>query len=297
MNFVAQSEIVMEVIVARTLGFCFGVRDAIELAHREAAAGELTVLGELVHNPAVIRGLSAAGVRQAGPHEAPAPGARLMITAHGASDLRRNQLRDAGYQVLDATCPLVRHAHSSLARLVRDGYFPVVLGRRGHAEVRGLVEDLPECAVVETEADLDQLEGRSRLGVISQTTNNLQRVDELVAAIRARFTSAEVRFINTVCAPTRARQEATADLARQCELVIVIGGRTSNNSRELVETCRSEGARAYLVEGPEEIDPAWLRGAGRVGIAAGASTPDDVIEAVRLRLVELAQEIDPARRD
>jgi 4-hydroxy-3-methylbut-2-enyl diphosphate reductase len=277
----------MKVVLAESLGMCFGVRDAIALALR--APSDLTILGELVHNPHVLNELRVAGARVAVGLDGPIATGRVMITAHGAAESRIARLRHQGLEVENATCPLVGHAHRSLDRLVAEGYFPVVLGRRGHVEVVGMVGDLTEYAVIESESDFPALEGRARLGVVSQTTQPLEWVEEMVERIRLRFPEAEVRFVDTVCLPTKERQAAARRLGAQCAVVIVVGGRGSNNTRQLVRACEAGGARAYQVESAEEIRPEWLRGTdGRpvecVGLTAGTSTPDAVIASVRRAL-------------
>jgi 4-hydroxy-3-methylbut-2-enyl diphosphate reductase len=283
----------LRVMMAESYGMCFGVRDAVSLALGAAREGELTVLGELAHNPAVLARLSAAGVERAPSLEPPSGTRRVMITAHGTSNVVRERLRNNGLEVLDATCPLVNHAHRMLLRLVGSGYFPVVIGRAEHVEVRGLVGDLAEHAVVENDADVEALPERlgvMRLGVVSQTTQPLERVLALVDRLRARFPQAEVKFVDTVCAPTKERQTAARRLGASCPVVIVVGGRGSNNTRQLVRTCEAEGARAYQVESAEDLRPEWVAGVEQVGLTAGTSTPDEVVEAVRGALVRLAEQ-------
>jgi 4-hydroxy-3-methylbut-2-enyl diphosphate reductase len=277
----------MHVLTAESLGMCFGVRDALGLALGSPHRAELTVLGELVHNPQVLRRLDAAGVRRAPSLDAPSPTPRVMITAHGASERRLAELRGRGLQVEDATCPLVRHAHRSIQRLVAQGYFPAIIGRADHVEVRGLTEDLDACAVLEGPDDIARLAGHRRIGVASQTTQPVEYVLEMVDRIRAAFPQAEVKFVDTVCAPTKERQAAARRLAARCPVVVVIGGRGSNNTRQLLLACEREGARAYQVETAADLRPEWFAGIESVGLTAGTSTPDEVIDEVRAALQQL----------
>lgn len=283
----------MQVVLAESYGMCFGVRDAIALALNSPRREQLTVLGELVHNGEVLRTLSEAGIRSLPSIEAALEGELetplVMITAHGASHRAVETLRQRGLEVLEATCPLVRHAHRSLQRLVSRGYFPVVIGKPDHVEVRGLVGDLDEYAIVQGPEDLAQLAGHSRLGVASQTTQPLEFVLGMVDRIRAAFPQAEVKYLDTVCQPTKERQQAVRRLASECEVVIVVGGRTSNNTRQLVRSCEREGARAYQVERAEDLRPEWLCGVEKVGLTAGTSTPDRVIREVHQALLALAE--------
>lgn len=278
----------MKIILADHYGMCFGVRDALRHAESLAAAGPLTVLGELVHNPVALDRLTARGAgvgRLHGPTVAPTP--RVLITAHGAADERRAAWRDAGYEVADTTCPLVRRAHRQLAGLVAGGYFPVVIGRADHAEVRGLVGDFPGAAVIETPADVAAVPLHARYGVISQTTQPVEHARRMVEALRAARPGAEVRFCDTICQPTKDRQNALQKLLAEAEVIIVVGGRGSNNTRQLALAAEAAGRRAHQVERAEEIDPRWLDGAETVGVTAGTSTLPETVAAVCARLEEV----------
>jgi 4-hydroxy-3-methylbut-2-enyl diphosphate reductase len=277
----------MKIIRAQHLGMCFGVRDAIALAVAQAEAGPLTILGDLVHNTTVLGALRARGIAFAD-HPSQAGTPTVMVTAHGTSERRMAATRALGLTVVEATCPLVHVAHRAVAALVREGYHPVIIGQRAHVEVRGLTEDLDAFDVVLDEADVLALADRPRIGIAAQTTQPLDRVRHLAALIRQRFPRSDVRFIDTVCKPTKQRQRAALDLARRCEVVIVVGGANSNNTRELVSTCREQCARVHHVETASDLLPDWFRGAQAVGITAGTSTPDDVIDRVDERIRELA---------
>lgn len=258
---------------------CFGVRNAITLALQQAAAGPLTVLGELVHNEIVLAELHAAGVRfETDPDKVTTQ--TVMITAHGASASRITHLRERGLTVLEATCPLVRKAHLVLAGLVQAGFHPVIIGKRDHVEVRGLTEDLAEFDVVATETDALALRPRQRFGVIAQTTMPTDRVHRLVQIIRTGFPMAEVQFVDTVCPATKLRQAAAIELARKCDVVVVIGGTNSNNTRELAATCREFCTRVHEVHKTGDVRPDWFATAETVGITAGTSTPESLIAEV-----------------
>jgi 4-hydroxy-3-methylbut-2-en-1-yl diphosphate reductase len=269
----------MRILRASHLGMCFGVRDAIELAEQHADTAPLTILGDLVHNDAVLAGLRARGVATA---EDPARVATrtVMVTAHGASERSLARTRALGLEIVDATCPLVQVAHRAVQALVRDGYHPIIIGQRGHVEVRGLTEDLEAFDIVLDETDVLALAPRPRLGVAAQTTQPIDKVRRLVARIRERFSEADVHFIDTVCRPTKQRQAAAIDLARQADLVIVVGGASSNNTRQLVETCMLYCARVHHVQTDADLCAEWFRGAETVGLTAGTSTPDAVVDRV-----------------
>lgn len=268
---------------------CFGVRDAIALALKQARTQPLTVLGDLVHNETVLAELRARGIKIAQQPDTVGTQA-VMITAHGASEKAVNGVRERGLQVTEATCPLVRVAHRAITKLVREGYHPVVIGKRGHVEVRGLTEDLDQYDIVLTDAEVFELKEKPRFGVAAQTTQPIERVRHMVGLLRWRFPQSEVRFIDTVCQPTKQRQNAAQELAQQSDVVIVVGGVHSNNTHELMKTCARLCARVFQVQTAEELQRAWFAGAGTVGITAGTSTPDEVVDAVELWLQRLAAE-------
>ncbi len=278
----------MKIIVAEHLGMCFGVRDAIAQAQQLAGQAPLTVLGELVHNPIVREELRSRGIEEQSSVPANAS-QRVMITAHGASDTRRRELQQRGFDIADGTCPLVRHAHTQLRRLVSAGYFPVVIGVPNHVEVRGLTEDFAGAIVINCAADVLKLPHTSRFGVISQTTQPIARVRALVETIRAARPEAEVRFVDTVCKPTKDRQHALKQLLELTDTIVVIGGRHSNNTRELVQTCRAAGRRAIHMERAEEIGADDLQNARIVGVTAGTSTLPETIAAVIERLQQISR--------
>lgn len=278
----------MEIIKATHLGMCFGVRDAIALAASEAAKGPVTILGQLVHNPVVLQSLQDQGVRMA-ENLADVATPTAIVTAHGASDAAMARARAKVPNLLEATCPLVHVAHRAVQQLVREGFHPVIIGKRGHVEVRGLTEDLEDFDIVLSEEEIAQLRPRARFGIAAQTTQPIERVRHLASVLRERFPQSEVKFIDTVCQPTKQRQNAAADLARRSDVIVVIGGRGSNNTRELAETCRRYCERVRQIESADELREDWFRDTDTVGITAGTSTPDSTIQEVERKLRAIAQ--------
>ncbi len=262
---------------------CFGVRDAISLALETASHEPLTILGDLVHNETVLAALKAKGV-VIEQHAARVNTQTVMVTAHGASGRALAETRALGLHVLEATCPLVHVAHQAVLKLASDGFHPVIVGKRDHVEVRGLTGDLNEYDVVLSEEDVLALKERPRFGVAAQTTQPIEKVRRLVALLRERFTGSEVRFIDTVCQPTKQRQHAAIELARQCDVVIVVGGSNSNNTRELVETCSRYCTRVHHVQAANDLHDEWITETDVVGITAGTSTPDHLIDETEARL-------------
>ncbi len=280
----------MKIQLAEHFGMCFGVRDALRAAHQIAETDQVTVLGQLVHNPVVDRHLAQAGVRRGSLEDMEsAETEKVVITAHGAADRDRRNWSENGFEVVDTTCPLVRKAHNALAGLVKAGCHPVVIGKADHIEVRGLTGDFPEASVIESFRDVLRLPAMEKFGVVSQTTQPIEKVRALVSHLEQCRPQAEVRFINTVCQPTKDRQTALHKLCTECEVVIAVGGRNSNNTGKLVETAKSLGARAYHVEGPDDLKRRWLWGAESVGVTAGTSTLDETVHAVVEKLRQLAR--------
>jgi len=278
----------MKILRATHLGMCFGVRDAVALALNQSKSQPLTILGDLVHNETVLKTLREQGVRiehQVADVATPA----VMITAHGASQLMLQRVRERSLRVLEATCPLVHQAHRAVSSLVREGFHPVIIGKRDHVEVRGLTEDLESFDVVLDENDVATLTERPRFGVAAQTTQPIDRVQHLASLIKQRFPHSEVRFIDTVCQPTKQRQTAAIELARRCDVVVVIGGAHSNNTRELAGTCGRHCSRVHYVQTAEDLRPDWFVSAATVGITAGTSTPDCTIDAVEQWLKDFAE--------
>ena len=276
----------MRIIRATHLGMCFGVRDAIALALEQADTGPLTILGDLVHNPTVLGALEAKGIAVA-QHAGHVRTPTVMVTAHGTSERALAETRAMGLTVVEATCPLVQVAHRAVVTLAREGYHVVIIGQRDHVEVRGLTGDLDRFDVVLDEAGVQALDEHPRIGIAAQTTQSIEKVRHLAALIQRRFPRSDVRFIDTVCKPTKERQDAAVELARASDVVIVVGGKASNNTRELVKTCGRYCPRVYQVQTEADLSPEWFSDAQTVGITAGTSTPDEVIDRVEAQIGEL----------
>ncbi len=282
----------MKVILAQHYGLCFGVRDALVLASKLAAEGPLTVLGEIVHNPVARERLERAGVTEGRLDDLRSvgePNSRVLITAHGAADERRQAWTAAGHQLHDATCPLVHRAHRQLRALVAAGFHPVVIGQPGHVEVRGLTGDFSHASIIDSSADIADLPDAPRFGVIAQTTRPADNTLALVAALRAARPNAEVRFCDTVCQPTKDRQNALRALLAQVDSVVVVGGFASNNTRQLVRAVEAAGRRAWPVERSGCVRAEWFRRGENVGLTAGTSTLPETVAAVHNELEAIAR--------
>jgi 4-hydroxy-3-methylbut-2-enyl diphosphate reductase len=277
----------MKIIRAEHLGMCFGVRDAIGLALATAEREPLSILGDLVHNETVLAELRAKGIRIE--QKSAEVGTRtVMVSAHGASERVIQETRQRGLMVIEATCPLVRVAHRSLTKLVDEGFYPVIIGKREHVEVRGMTGDLTGFDVVLEEADVANLRAHPRFGVMAQTTQPIDKVRRLVRLMRERFPQSEVRFVDTVCQPTKQRQNAAVEIAKSCDVVVVIGGAHSNNTHELVKTCLRFCPRVHHVQTADDLRAEWFQADDAIGITAGTSTPDAVIATVERHLHKLS---------
>lgn len=279
----------MNVIMADEMGMCFGVRDALRTARDVSDPTQVTIHGELVHNDEVNRDLRARGFQitpEAARDGLPST-ERVLITAHGISRRETDRLLAAGKTLIDATCPLVSRVHAVVDTLVKEGRFIVIVGQPGHVEVRGLVEDLDDCAVV---ADVDDVAHWpvARLGVVAQTTASPALVQAVMAQIRLRNASADVRFFDTVCRPTRMRQSAVENLLTRVDALVVVGGHASNNTRKLAQRASERGIPCQLVRNAGELDPDWCARFSVVGLTAGTSTPDETIDAVHQRLLQIS---------
>ena len=282
----------MRILRADAMGFCFGVRDALELAHRLKNPGEVTVHGELVHNETVLTGLKSTGfeVVDESDREQLRERPYVLVTAHGISDKERTRLVTAGKKLIDTTCPLVAKVHESARQLHDDGWFVLVIGKPGHVEVRGIVEDLERCDIVQRPEDVKSY-AAPKLGIVCQTTTAERDVDAIRAAIREKNPAAKITFVDTVCKPTKDRQAALESLLRLVDAMVVVGGANSNNTRRLVARSRERGIPVCHVQGADDLDPSWFEGVETVGLTAGTSTPDSTIDAVHAALT-----VTPRRR-
>ena len=271
----------MRVVRSDVMGMCFGVRDALKILDGVETPEGVTIHGELVHNEAVLVQLDARGFRQVGEGDRAAipDSPTVLITAHGISDTERSRLERAGKSLVDTTCPLVTRVHRAARALHDQGYHVLVIGKPGHVEVRGIIEDLQRFDVVAGPRDVRRYDAE-RLGIVCQTTTPPDRAQETRLAIAEANPQAEIRFVDTVCRPTKEHQRSLDRLLVRVEAVVVVGGRNSNNTRELAETCRSRGVPAFHVQDASDLDPSWFDGIEIVGLTAGTSTLDATIDEV-----------------
>ena len=283
----------MKVLLANPRGFCAGVDRAIEIVERTLARSDepVYVRHEIVHNRHVVDSLRTKGaVFVQEPRDAPS-GSQLVFSAHGVSPAIRRAASEAALSSIDATCPLVTKVHKEVRRMQREGLEIVMVGHAGHVEVEGTMGHAPESMhLVETVADVAALRvhNPSRLGCVTQTTLSVDDTREILHALRERFPAIVLPRQDDICYATQNRQDAVKQLARQAQIVIVVGAPTSSNSNRLAEVATKMGVESHLVESAHEIEPRWLQGVECVGVSAGASTPEFLVREVVDRLCEIA---------
>jgi 4-hydroxy-3-methylbut-2-enyl diphosphate reductase len=290
----------MKVTLADALGTCFGVEDAIEEAMDPQFRGNLTIIGQLVHNPQTVQELRDNGIEIVNAISDEIKTPNVMITAHGAADSVKEEALNRGFKVYDATCPLVMKVHRSVARLVQEGYFPVVIGQESHVEVRGIVTDLDEYVVIYDESDFHKIADKPKIGIVSQTTNQIKTVLPLVEKMKELKnpdgSAKEVKFVDTICKPTKDRQIAAEKLSDEVNLMIVVGGYNSSNTKKLKKVCDDKGLPAYHIEKASELKEEWFTGIDHVGITAGTSTPSRVIDDVYQAVLEIGKKLESQKK-
>lgn len=271
--------------IARHAGVCYGVERALSLAAQaaEESQGPVRTLGPLIHNPIVVRELEEAGVTTAESVDECVEGT-VIIRAHGVVPQIVDAARAKGLNVIDATCPYVKKVHMAAERLVREGYQLIVVGESGHPEVEGIMGHADEGArVVSVPEDLEGIELGKKIGVVVQTTQTADALNAIVTSLLPRV--AELRVVNTICAATQERQDSAAELAGRADVMVVVGGKNSGNTRRLAEICSAQCPRTYHIEDAGELQASWFDGAELIGVTAGASTPaahiDRAVAAMR----------------
>jgi 4-hydroxy-3-methylbut-2-enyl diphosphate reductase len=285
----------MRILLASPRGFCAGVDRAIEIVELalEREDRPVFVRHEIVHNRHVVEGLRKQGATFIeDPEDAP-EGALLIYSAHGVSPAIRDRAEAKRLGTIDATCPLVTKVHNEVRRMVSEGFEIVMIGHSGHVEVEGTMGQAPDSMyLVETAEDVAALEVRNtdRLGCVTQTTLSVDDTREVMAALAKRFPEIRLPKRDDICYATQNRQDAVKRLALEANLVLVVGAPASSNSNRLVEVSARLGVPAHLIQSADEVDPAWLTDIACVGVTAGASTPDILVQGVIQCLTELAEE-------
>jgi len=279
----------VEIVRADVLGFCFGVRRAVTMIETELAEnGPLCTLGAIVHNTHVVESLASKGAKLVRSlDEVPTNGA-VAITAHGAGEEVYAKIREHRLRLIDTTCPIVRRAQQTAANLVKDGFFVILYGEAEHPEVKGILSWTAGHGIATQTPQVEIPEGITGIAVIAQTTKNPQQFAQFAEQATREFASrvSEIRIVNTTCPETGRRYQAGSELAKRVDVLLVVGSRSSANTRKLASTCSATGVPTYHIESSDEIKESWFSNCIRCGVTAGASTPDEVIEDVVCRLSE-----------
>jgi 4-hydroxy-3-methylbut-2-enyl diphosphate reductase len=274
---------------AKTQGFCFGVAITVKKAEEAVArpGASVTTLGHVVHNPQMVASLEAQGLKNADSVESVPDGETLFIRAHGLPTAVYDRAKEKNLIVIDATCPMVTKIHVQAEKLRNDGYKIIVVGDANHPEVKGTLSHVPGAWCIDSVADVEKLPRGSKVGVVVQSTWSGKGFTDIVKALSEKYY--EVRAVNTICTDTHNRQAEAADLAQDVEVMIVVGGKTSANTKHLAELSAMNGARAYHIEGPDELQAEWFAGVGVCGLMSGASTPGALVDEVADRIDVLSR--------
>jgi 4-hydroxy-3-methylbut-2-en-1-yl diphosphate reductase len=281
-----------EIVLAEPRGFCAGVDRAIEIVERALTkfGRPIYVRHEIVHNTYVVNDLKEKGAIFIEELADVPPGATLVFSAHGVSKAIHNEAHARGFQIFDATCPLVTKVHVEVAKLHKEGYEFIMIGHKGHPEVEGTMGQLNSgIHLVEDVADVAALNPSqtNKLALVTQTTLSVDDAAEIAAAVKARFPRVRAPKQQDICYATQNRQDAIKVMSPQVDLMIVVGSPTSSNSNRLAELARKLGVESYMVDSADELQPAWLEGRQRVGLTAGASAPEILVKQVIDRIKAL----------
>jgi len=276
----------MKILLAKNAGYCFGVRDAVDMAYDTAKEhGDVYMLGHIVHNENVVNDLDKAGAKVVNSLDKVPEGRPVLLRAHGTHVETWKEAKQKNMNIVDATCPLVRDIHDEIKQLEADGRKIIIIGDHGHDEVVGIASQVKNPMIVATPEEAIKLRKTKRAGVVSQSTQTIENVQEIVNILMNKVV--DLRFINTICFPTKRNQEQIKELSEKCDVMFVIGSFTSANSKRLTDLSKERNKRSYQVTCALDINEKWLEDCNVVGISAGASTPDNIIEEVLERIKEI----------
>ena len=269
----------MKIYVARDAGYCFGVRDAVNLAYDSAKThGEVYMLGTIVHNERVIEDLAKVGAKVVDSIDEVPENKPLLFRAHGTSPELWSEASKKNLKLIDGTCPLVTEIHHEIKKLDLEGRKTIIIGDHGHDEVSAIAAQVQKPIVIANVEEAKNLRKMKRAGVVSQSTQMIENVQEIINVLMEKVF--DLRFINTICFPTRRNHEQIKELAERCSVMIIIGSYTSANSKRLTQLSLERNQRSYQVTSSDELDVSWFKNCESVGISAGASTPDETINEV-----------------
>ena len=269
----------MKIYLAKDAGYCFGVRDAVNLAYDSAKThGEVYMLGTIVHNERVIDDLSSAGAKVVKSLDDVPSGKPLLFRAHGTPPELVKEASNRDLKLIDATCPLVTEIHEDIKKLNDEGRKTIIIGDHGHDEVIAIAAQVKKPIIISNIEEAKALRKMKKAGVVSQSTQMLENVQDIMNILIEKVF--DLRFINTICFPTRRNHQQIKELATNCDVMIIIGSYTSANSKRLTQLSLERNKRSFQVTSAEEIDESWFKNCDSIGVSAGASTPDETIEEV-----------------
>lgn len=276
----------MKIIVAKDAGYCFGVRDAVNLAYETAGNdGDVYMLGHIVHNENVVDDLDDAGAKVVETLDNVPDGKPILFRAHGTATDVWDAAKEKKMNIVDATCPLVKEIHDEVIKLEQEGRRIIIIGDHGHDEVVGIASQIEKPLIVATPEEANALRKMKRAGVVSQSTQTIENVQDIINIIMTKVF--DLRFVNTICFPTKRNQSQIKELAEQCDVMIIIGSFTSANSKRLSQLALERNKKSYQVTCAENLNEEWFNGIETVGISAGASTPDNIIEQVTEKIKKI----------
>ena len=281
----------MKILVAKDAGYCFGVRDAVNLAYDTAKDhGEVYMLGTIVHNEKVVEDLSKAGTKVVDEIDEVPKDKPILFRAHGTAPRVWDKAKNKNLNIIDATCPLVIEIHDEIKKLEAEGRRTIIIGDHGHDEVVGIAAQVENPIILANVEEAKALRKMKKAGVVSQSTQMIENVQEIINVLMEKVF--DLRFVNTICFPTRRNHEQIKELATQCEVMIVIGSFTSANSKRLTQLALERNKRSYQVTYAGDLKTSWFENCETVGISAGASTPDDIIKGVVEKIKEIGHVIE-----
>ena len=278
----------MRIVIAKDAGYCFGVRDAVNLAYDVAEReNEVYMLGDIVHNENVIKDLSDAGAKVVDSLNDVPNDKKVLFRAHGTVPDLWKKAEKAGKEIIDATCPLVHKIHKEVKELEEEGRRIVVIGDHGHDEVIAIAAQANNAIIISNKDEAMKLRKFRKIGVVSQSTQMIENVQDIVNILISKIY--DVRFINTICFPTKKNHEQIKDLAIDCDVIIIIGSFTSANSKRLTKMSKTINDKTYQVTCADDINSSWFNECSKVGISAGASTPDYLIKSVYNKIKKISE--------
>ena len=280
----------MKITIAKSSGYCFGVRDAVNLAYDAAEKhGEVYMLGDIVHNENVVKDLEEAGAKVVDKLDDIPKDKPVLLRAHGTIQETWKNAKEKNLNIIDATCPLVHEIHREVKMLEDEGRKIVIIGDHGHDEVMAIADQVKNPTIISSKDEVASLKRTRKIGVVSQSTQMIENVQEIINALMLRIV--DIRFINTICFPTKRNHEQIKDLAKTSDLMIIIGSFTSANSKRLTELAKQRNKNTFQVTCASDLNPEWFKEVKSVGISAGASTPDYLIKGVENRINEIKEKL------